>query len=446
MTRTQSSVIINGAPALAGTTVFRGDVLQTRNGATAMVKMRSGSTLALSENSEVGLDLADPTAVAEKVDLHHGAINLQNPSHQAEMVTVAGASVLVQGERGFPAICRVAMLGETSAIMNDRGHVEVRGNGGSLNLPMGKYVTLEAGSPQGGTAAAGTVSAEIPAETVQHGTAGPTAPLKVQDAVFWGDTVQTQNTGRVRIGLKDGSTLNVGARSTMKIVSHDAQTQQTAIELTAGKLRSQVQKIDKQAHPDGKFEVTTQTAVIGVVGTEFVVEAEDNKDKKKRRTTVWCIEGVVKVRNIDAAIVGVIALTAGEFTTVLDGLAPAAATPFSPGSADAQVNQTTIGQNNGGGGNWGGHTIIRGAAGGASATGAIVSGVAISDADTATGNLDKAGGTLNGIITILNNANTNSNNATGAANGANQSSGNTNNILQTIIQSEASPTYPCGCH
>ena len=116
MTRTQSSVIINGAPALAGTTVFRGDVLQTRNGATAMVKMRSGSTLALSENSEVGLDLADPTAVAEKVDLHHGAINLQNPSHQAEMVTVAGASVLVQGERGFPAICRLMLWKTVSAI------------------------------------------------------------------------------------------------------------------------------------------------------------------------------------------------------------------------------------------------------------------------------------------------------------------------------------------
>jgi len=113
--------------------------------------------------------------------------------------------------------------------------------GAPLILPMGKYVTLEAGRPQGGSVAAGTVTAEIPAETLQHAQGAP-APLKVQDPVFMGDTVQTMGTGRVRIAMKDGSTLNIGARSTMKIVAHDAQSQQTALELTAGKLRSQVQK------------------------------------------------------------------------------------------------------------------------------------------------------------------------------------------------------------
>jgi len=121
MTRTQSSVIVNGVPALSGTTVFRGDVLQTRSGATALVKMRSGVSLAMSENSEVSLDLANPTGAAEKVDLHHGGIHLQNPGHQAEWVTVTGASVLVQGEGNFPAICRIALVGESSAIINDRG-------------------------------------------------------------------------------------------------------------------------------------------------------------------------------------------------------------------------------------------------------------------------------------------------------------------------------------
>src|SRR5271169_4042269 len=55
MMRTESSVMINGAPAISGTTVFRGDVLQTRNASTAVVKLRSGASLALSENSEVAL-------------------------------------------------------------------------------------------------------------------------------------------------------------------------------------------------------------------------------------------------------------------------------------------------------------------------------------------------------------------------------------------------------
>jgi ferric-dicitrate binding protein FerR (iron transport regulator) len=404
--------------------------------------MRSGTSLAISENSEVALDLAEPTTVAEKVDLHHGAVNVQNPSHQPEVVTVGGASVLVESDGGFPAICRIAMVGASSAIINDRGHVEVRGAGAPLILPMGKYVTLEEGMPQGGSTAAGSVAAEIPAETIQHG-AAPAAPLKVQDAVFWGDTVQTQNTGRVRIALKDGSTLNVGARSTMKIVQHDAASQQTAIELTAGKLRSQVQKIDQQAHPNGKFEVTTQTAVIGVVGTEFVVEAVPNQDKKKRRTLVWCIEGTVRVRNLDAAVVGLVLLTAGQFTMVADGLAPSAA---APASGNIQVNQTSINGTHPGTSGWGGHGITRIVAMGASATGATVSGVAISDADTTSSDLQGVGNTLKGVITTLNGANNDSNNAINSANNANQSSGNSGGILQGILQEYASPTYPCGCH
>ena len=100
--------MINGAPARYGTTVFRGDVLQTKNALTTVVILRSGASLAISENSEVALELADPAAGTERMDLHRGAINLRNPRPQPEWVMVPGASLLVQGEGGFPAVCRIA--------------------------------------------------------------------------------------------------------------------------------------------------------------------------------------------------------------------------------------------------------------------------------------------------------------------------------------------------
>jgi ferric-dicitrate binding protein FerR (iron transport regulator) len=403
-----------------------------------MVRLRSGSSLAISENSEVALDLANPTAVAERVNLHRGAINLRNPRQDPEWVTVSGASVLVQGDGSFPAVCRIAMVGQSSAIINDRGHVEIRGSGAPLILPIGQYATLEAGRPQGGSQTAGTVTTAIPMETVQRGQAAP-APLNPQDTVYWQDVVRTLNTGRVRIKLNDGSLLNVGVRSQMTITQPNAQSHQTTIELAAGKVRSQVQKISQ---PGGGFEVKTQTAVIGVVGTDFVVEA------KKKKTTVWCIDGVVRVRNLDAAIVGVILLHAGEFTTIALGLPPGAATPFSPGTIQTQLSETNPGggvSGGTGGMGLGAHAALVGAAG-ASAGAGVGAGVVSRRSDSTVGLLGEASTVLNSGTTALGSANSNSSAAQTAANNANQGSGNTTGILAGILQEFTSPTYPCGCH
>lgn len=432
--RMSSSVLVNGAPALPGTTVFRGDVLETRPGSNAVVTLRSGLSLTMVENSELALASADHS---EGFSLRRGAINLRNPGSQAAWVSVPGASVAVQAEGGFPALCRIAALEQSAAIMNDRGHVEIRGTGAPWILPVGQYATLEAGRPQGGSQTAGTVSAAIPAETVQHSGQTTPAPLKVQDAVYYQDVVRTLNTGRVRIALRDGSTLNIGARAQMQIVKHDVQSQQTEIELTAGKLRSQVTRITKTG---GSFEVRTQTAVIGVVGTDFLVAADP------KRTRVWCTEGIVRVRNLNPAIVGVIVLHAGEFTSIALGAPPAAATSLSPSTMQTQISQTNPTAPTAPTGLANMTNVANVGSAGASTGAAAGAGVAVSHADSTTSLLDQAGATLNNAQNTLNNATTNSNNATTAANGANQASGNATGTLSGVLQNLVSPTYPCGCH
>lgn len=74
----------------------------------------------------------------------------------------------MQGEKGLPALCRIAAGGSSLAVFNDRGRVEIHGWGVPYILPAGKYAQLEAGSPQRGLRTAGSVNAAIPAEVVQR--------------------------------------------------------------------------------------------------------------------------------------------------------------------------------------------------------------------------------------------------------------------------------------
>src|SRR5262250_2832697 len=152
---------------------------------------------------------------------------------------------------------------------------------------------------------AGEVSRVIPAVNIAR--AGKTISASAKTVVDWQDLVNTQANARARIALDDGSVLNVGSDSSIKVVKHDAGAQQTELELTYGKLRTQAQKIAK---PDGKFEVRTPAGVAGVVGTDFFMEYANNQ------MNVIVFEGQVKVCNL----AGVCVLArAGQMTSVRSG-------------------------------------------------------------------------------------------------------------------------------
>lgn len=133
---------------------------------------------------------------------------------------------------------------------------------------------------------AGQINAMIPAATRNS------QPAKVQEELQWNDLLQTQHTGRVRAGLADGSILSLGSDSELRIVQHDAASQQTSLELNYGKVRNQVQKITTQG---GKYELKTPNAVIGVIGTDFYAAFENGA------TTVICYEGQLSVTPLGSA-------------------------------------------------------------------------------------------------------------------------------------------------
>jgi len=172
----------------------------------------------------------------------------------------------------------------------------------SLALPAGLWA-----QPQGGSQRAGEVSRVIPAVTIGRGAQKITASPK--SVVNWQDLLNTQANARARISLDDGSVLNVGSDSSMKVLKHDAGAQQTDLELTYGKLRTQAQKIAK---PGGKFEVRTPAGVAGVVGTDFYTEF----DTTTNTMNVVVFEGLVKVCNLSGVCV---IAKAGQMTAVRSG-------------------------------------------------------------------------------------------------------------------------------
>ncbi|HEY6128427.1 MAG TPA: FecR family protein [Candidatus Acidoferrum sp.] len=151
---------------------------------------------------------------------------------------------------------------------------------------------------------AGEVSRIIPAVSIARG--AKTISASARTVVDWQDVVNTQASARARVALDDGSILNVGSESSIKVVKHDGGAQQTELELTYGKIRSQAQKITK---PDGKFEVKTPAGVAGVVGTDFFT----GFDNSTGTMNVIVFEGIVKVCNLAGVCVIV---KAGQMTSV----------------------------------------------------------------------------------------------------------------------------------
>ncbi len=192
-----------------------------------------------------------------------------------------------------------------------------------LAIPMDVYA-----EPQTGGQRAGEVSRVIPAAQIARGLKTITASPK--SVVDWEDLVNTQVNGRARVALDDGSVLNVGSESSMKVEKHDAGAQQTQLELAYGKLRSQAQKIAK---PDGKFEVHTPAGVAGVVGTDFYVGYDNGT------MMVIAFEGVVRVCNLAGVCVLV---KAGQTSSVRnDNNTTSAPTPPAQATLDVLTDAVT---------------------------------------------------------------------------------------------------------
>jgi ferric-dicitrate binding protein FerR (iron transport regulator) len=393
-------VLVNKVVGIPGTTVFEGNVIATGSKSSAIIDLRSGTRVTVGERSEVSVPYGmAPTGL----ELRDGTVDVQTGSGQVSQInTKLPTSVVLESVDGFPALCRIASNGSAVSVLNEKGRVEIHGAGAPILVPPGKSVLLQAGKPQAGSSTAGKMVAAIPSEVVERQGAAA-VPLHVMDPVYWQDLVRTEMDGRARFELTGGTILTIGARSQMRIIKHDADTEQTEVELTAGRLRGQIVKLTK---PGASFQMKTQTAVIGVVGTDVIVVSTADS------TTVYCVDGSVNVCSNNPSVSGCssqpgqstgsccVTLLPGQSTTVPLNGAPTAPAAFSPETLQSEINQFLIGTagRTGAAGFW---PILETVAGGATIA---LLGVTISDLGSAKTSGNQASSSLSGAAGSLSGA------------------------------------------
>jgi len=194
----------------------------------------------------------------------------------------------------------------------------------SLSITLPTDVSAEVGQR------AGQISRAIPEVAIARGAQSLTAAVKT--LVDWGDVVKTGDGGRARVALDDGSVLNVGSSSSLTVTQHNAASQQTQIELTYGRVRSQV---IKQSKPNAKFEIHTAVGVAGVVGTDFFLGYMNGLFQ------IIVYEGHVRFCNLDGICVDVLA---GQIATIRDGhQAPDQPGQATPSEVTEAANATSVG-------------------------------------------------------------------------------------------------------
>lgn len=163
--------------------------------------------------------------------------------------------------------------------------------------------------------------------------------FKVEDRLSAGDTIITGKTGRLVLGLSDGSQAVIASKTTV-VIRDLSQSPRTLFEVIKGRTRIQIEKLGGQPNP---YRVNTPTAVIAVRGTIFDVLVEDDK------TEVFLHEGEVSVTNLRLPNQPIL-LSAGQTTRVTMQRPPNPPGNFKPGRNDGNFRMTDAGRNGQGNG------------------------------------------------------------------------------------------------
>jgi hypothetical protein len=152
----------------------------------------------------------------------------------------------------------------------------------------------------------------------------PAAAAKVQDGVEPGDVLRTKSLSRAQITFIDNTTVTISPESRIAINEYlfdpGKGKRSAVLELFQGLAQLVVTQVFKVREPD--FLVKTQTAVMGVRGTDVGIRLNPND------TTFWDFHGLVRVANISAEVGPAVELTDMQRTVVARGLPPTLPCPI----------------------------------------------------------------------------------------------------------------------
>jgi hypothetical protein len=278
---------LNGTPMPVGATLFPGDII--RLGEASSAGLRFGNSIVLAApHTELVVE-------SKGVSLRNG--RLQVRADGAESFAISGPyfHVNIAASEGVPSSAEVRLAGLRAQVSAVAGGADLTAAGSdtSYRVRAGETATLDASggdaSPAQGASspAAGQVSRLVPQVLIDRGSQVFVAA--VSNRIYWNDDLRSGPTGRAHVSLNDGSQLNLGSDSSLRILQHDAQAQQTSLDLLVGRMRG---KITKLTSPGAKFEVHTPVGIAGLVGTDFSLLVTSDF------TELMVFEGAVRFTNL----------------------------------------------------------------------------------------------------------------------------------------------------
>jgi ferric-dicitrate binding protein FerR (iron transport regulator) len=319
---------LNGTLMPVGATLFPGDVI--RLGEASSAGLRFGNCMVLAA------PLTEFVVESEGVSLRNG--RLQVRADGAESFAISGPyfHVNIAASEGVPSSAEVRLAGPRAQVSAVAGGADLTAAGSdtSYRVSAGETATLDAtgadASPAQGASspAAGQISRLAP--QVQIDRASQVLVAAVSNRIYWNDDLRSGPTGRAHVTLNDGSQLNLGSDSSLRILQHDAQAQQTSLDLLVGRMRG---KITKLTRPGAKFEVHTPVGIAGLVGTDFSLLVTNDY------VELMVFEGAVRFTNLSSQSVSV---TAGNMLRISRAGAFEGPSPTTPQEVQTAQNLTDI--------------------------------------------------------------------------------------------------------
>jgi hypothetical protein len=296
---TGANAQLDGARLVPGATIFPGDVVEL--GAASSAALQFGNDLVLAA------PLTKLVVESGGVGLRSGRVQIRLNGADSFAVSGPFFRVNVAPSGGAPGSVEIRADATHALVSAVTGIADLMATGSDVlyRLHAGDVATLDAASRDAAAGqaasvpAAGQVSRLLP--DVQIGRASLQMVAAISTPVYWNDELRSGSTGRAHITLNDGSLLNLGSNSALRVLQHDAQAQQTTLDLAIGRMRGQVLKLSR---PGAKFEIRTPAGVAGLVGTDFYLLATPDY------TELIVFEGAVSFT----------AFSGGQATTVTSGM------------------------------------------------------------------------------------------------------------------------------
>jgi hypothetical protein len=262
---------LNGTPMPAGATLFPGDVIRLGEDSTAA--LRFGDSLVLAA------PLTELVVESQGVSLRDGRLQVRASGGESFSVSGPFFHVSLAASGGIPSSAEIRLGGTRAQVSTVAGAADLTaaGSASPVRVHAGETATLDAAgavaAPGPGAVGteAGLVSRLIPQVLIDR--ASQEFVAAASDRVYWNDDLRSGPTGRAHVTLKDGSQLSLGSDSSLRILQHDAQAQQTSLDLLIGRMRG---KITKLTRPGAKFEIHTPVGIAGLVGTDLSLEVAND--------------------------------------------------------------------------------------------------------------------------------------------------------------------------